>query len=475
MLPKTCFVVCLFCASLLWAKPDPPAPALPEPAFEPGKETKIEDPQIGGAGYFVVYIPKNYTPDHEWPVIFDYHGMNQKPQTWPFNDLTDGQNFIVIGMEYSDPALGKPSVEKDIPNITRVGAYLSKRLKMNPKLMFIGGFSQGGWETSHFAEVSLETWAGIIITGAGRSSSVPEAQLSAKGIRGKPIFIGVGEKDDNNKSGRSAAAFYTKVGADVTFEEFKGQGHSVDTKDEKLKEWLKNYGPLKQVRQAMEAAQAAEKANKFGEAYTLYHGIGSMPGADDIGVQASKAASAIEENATKKLDAAEEAASAKKFTEAGKAFAQASAAYAGSIFGDKAKKRLAELRSDPSIQADIAQATLDANADQLENAAKAAETAKEYGKAIGLYDRYTAEFAKAHHFAEVKAHLAEMKADKTIMAAAQQGQANVDCKSWMALAENYVSASVPDKARVYLHKIIDKYPATDWAAKARKRLAEIGG
>ena len=35
--------------------------------FSPGKETKIIDAQTGGVGWYVVYVPKDYTPEQEWP------------------------------------------------------------------------------------------------------------------------------------------------------------------------------------------------------------------------------------------------------------------------------------------------------------------------------------------------------------------------------------------------------------------------
>ena len=49
----------------------------PEQAtFFPGKETKILDPKTGGLGWYVVYVPKDYSPEREWPTIFCYHVPN---------------------------------------------------------------------------------------------------------------------------------------------------------------------------------------------------------------------------------------------------------------------------------------------------------------------------------------------------------------------------------------------------------------
>ncbi|MEE8385567.1 MAG: tetratricopeptide repeat protein [Dehalococcoidia bacterium] len=54
-----------------------------------------------------------------------------------------------------------------------------------------------------------------------------------------------------------------------------------------------------------------------------------------------------------------------------------------------------------------------------------------------------------------------------------QQQIDRQCKQSLNMAENYLRAGKPDKARQYLQKILDRYPDTPWAAKARARLAEI--
>ena len=57
--------------------------------------------------------------------------------------------------------------------------------------------------------------------------------------------------------------------------------------------------------------------------------------------------------------------------------------------------------------------------------------------------------------------------------ATDQKQIDRECKKCLNMAENYLRAGLADKARQYLQKILDRYPGTPWAAKARERLAEI--
>src|SRR5258708_32046983 len=109
--------------------------------FSPGKETKILDPKTGGVGWYVVYVPKDYTPQREWPTIFCYHGRNNDPKSWPFKELTDGQGYIIVGMEYLNREGGDAAA--DVENLQRIRKFVAARLRLNSKLNCMGGFSQG--------------------------------------------------------------------------------------------------------------------------------------------------------------------------------------------------------------------------------------------------------------------------------------------------------------------------------------------
>ena len=50
-------------------------------------------------------------------------------------------------------------------------------------------------------------------------------------------------------------------------------------------------------------------------------------------------------------------------------------------------------------------------------------------------------------------------------------QMDNDCKSWLSMAENYLTAGLTDKAKPLLEKVIAKYPDSDYAATTRGKLA----
>jgi predicted esterase len=435
----------------------------PEQAtFSPGKETKILDARTGGLGWYVVYVPRDYSPEREWPTIFCYHGKNGDPTTWPFRQLTDGQSYIVVGMEYIDRET-KNDAKEDIENLTRIRAFVESRLRINPRLVFMGGFSQGGWSTSRFGDLYIEQLAGLVIMGAGGSPGQNAAPL----LKNKPVFIGIGETDDSNARAKSARDAYTAKGANVTFEEFKGLGHSVDVNDQPLKDWLKKYGPQNQMIASLASARAAEKAGKLGEAYNLYLATAKMSGGQD----AAEAAKTIGDAAQKKLEDAQSAVAAKKFPDAVKTLVPMEKLYAGSAFAQRAGELLQQIRTDPTIKAEIEQAKIDATADAIAAQAQAAERSKDYARALSLYETYVSRYAKAAHFIQVKAHYDQLKSDPVIQASAKSQAADRECKGWLSTADNYINNNLPEKAKPYLQRILDKYPGTAWAAQAKERLA----
>jgi predicted esterase/ribosomal protein L15E len=432
--------------------------------FAAGQEVKILDPKTGGLGWYTVYLPTDYTPDREWPTIFCYHGRNGDPTTWPFKPLTDGRNFVIVGMEYIDRE-GKNDPAEDIENLTRIRTFLASKVRINPKLIFMGGFSQGGWSTSKFGNLYADQLAGLIITGSGGSPN----EKAAAALKGKPVFVGIGETDEANKSARSARDAYTAKGADVTFQEFKGLAHSVDVKDQALKDWLQKHGPLNQMVASLAKARAAEKAGKLGEAHDLYVETSKMSGGQDAGDAAKQIATAAE----KKLEDAQAAVTAKKYADAIKALVPMEKLYAGSAFAKRAGELLQQIRTDPAIKADIEQAKLDGMAEAVQAQAEAAEKAKDFARALGLYESYVAQYAKATKYAAVKARYDELKSNPAIQASAKTQSAERECKGWLSTADNYISNGLPDKAKPHLQKILDKYPGTPWATEAKKRLATL--
>jgi hypothetical protein len=215
------------------------------------------------------------------------------------------------------------------------------------------------------------------------------------------------------------------------------------------------------------------RGDGLGRAYNIYLELSEISETHEICIRAAKAAEASAKKAQGQWAEVEKVVADKDYPQAIKLLAQMSKTYAQCEFGDRTKEKLDSLRGDPSVAAVIERAQLNDGAEAMEAIAEAAEKTKDYKRAIGLYERYVREFQKADRYKAVKAHLEAMKADKKIAAAIRGKIADGDCKKWLSLARNYLNVNMPQRAKPYLKKIIDKYGDTEYAAEAGKLLAKI--
>ena len=370
-------------------------------ALLPGKEVGLTAPKAGKT--FRLYVPVDYTDKRPFPVIFCYHGYRGKATTWPFKQVTKGKGFIVVGMNYAtdDYYKGHLPPTKTAPEkayFNEVMVLVSARLNIATDYMFMGGYSQGGYSTTVLGEQLLDRLAGFLILGAGRRNvdmEPPPAEL----IRGHPIFYGAGELDDPHyPRAKRASGFYKEWGADVTFEGWPDETHSLSPKwmtKTKMREWLIAYGPAKQVKSGFEKAEIAENGGKLGKAFTLYAQIAEILPDTALSHTAKESATRLATQAETRLDQLKKAADKKPYAEVVKALESFRANYAMSVFATRATQLLSEL--------------LNAKADALEKRARAAETQKNYTRALQLYELYLTYFPEAKRYPEVQKHVKNLK------------------------------------------------------------------
>ena len=370
------------------------------PTVLPGKEVRITAPKTGKT--FLLYIPVDYTDKRPFPVIFYYHGYRGKATTGMFRQITKGKGFIIVGMNYATDLyynkLLPTETAKEKIFFDEALELISTRVNVAKEYIFMGGYSQGGYSTTVLGEQLLDRLAGRLILGAGRRDidmNPPPAEL----IRGHPVFYGAGELDDPHyPRAKRAAQLYKEWGADVTFEGWENETHSLSSKwltKTKMPEWLIAYGPAKQVESGFEKAQIAEKDGKLGEAFTVYAQIAEILPDMELCRTAKKSATRLATQAETQLDELKKAADEKSYAEVVKALEMFRDRYSKSLFAERATQLLSEL--------------LNAKADALEKRARQAERQKNYARALQLYDLYLTYFAGAERYAEVQKHVKDLK------------------------------------------------------------------
>ena len=259
------------------------------------------------------------------------------------------------------------------------------------------------------------------------------------------------------------------------------EGHPMAGLDGALEEQLKKTPPSKMAPRDQATAlalmdlvtKAIEKQDFAGAADLL----AKIPNADDdpeVKQRADEARRILAEVAAKDLAEAEARIKAKEYYEASVALERVPRLVPGSDEARRAEAKLAECMGDEKIRPVIEQGRRERRAADM----LAAIGKGEKDKTLEMLLKELGDLADA--FPDTKAgkgaaaRIAEMKADKELMARMRLQAAEKDCKSWLSMARNYVKAGMPDKAGPYLKDILAKYPDTPFAEEARKLLAEIG-
>ena len=181
----------------------------------------------------------------------------------------------------------------------------------------------------------------------------------------------------------------------------------------------------------------------------------------------------LAEAAAARMAEAEKCIEAKDYYKASVVLGQVSALAPGSEAATKAETRLKELTGDEKTRAAIDLGKREGQAADLLAELDKAGAAKTPVEMLAALDDLAAKFAetKAGQAAAEKAKT--MRADPALMKKITNTAAEKDCKGWLSMARSFIKAGMPEKARPYLERVIEKYPDTDFAQQAKDMLATL--
>lgn len=88
---------------------------------------------------------------------------------------TGGRDWVVLGMEYHERGLHRRSSAElraalvaEGRTLHRAVSFVTREVRVDPRRVYLAGFSKGGWWTSLLGEQEVDRVAGMIIPGAGR-------------------------------------------------------------------------------------------------------------------------------------------------------------------------------------------------------------------------------------------------------------------------------------------------------------------
>lgn len=212
-------------------------------AWEPGKEVTWLG--LGEKTPLKVYIPSDYDPANEWPLLYGFHVTGGRASTSMFQGYTRGRGFVLIGAPYALPgkdSFSRAGILQEIRRISKVRQLLLGESLSLDQRTYVGGFSKGGWMSDLLATEGFDTLSGALILGAGR---IPDdigrviSRPKVEPVRSLAIYIGIGQLDSNHLYSRRAHSHYLKTKHDVVFEEYLTKGHRVgETGAPYLSQWL---------------------------------------------------------------------------------------------------------------------------------------------------------------------------------------------------------------------------------------------
>ncbi len=179
---------------------------------------------------YYLYVPKNYSPDHEWPLFVGIHGTGGSGlDCWNWwQSYADNEGFILLCPSIADSGGGwyqSDGNAKVISAVNQVHAeyHVSSR-------EFLAGFSAGAQFVQGFTFTYPQYVNGVSILSAG---NYYRPNLNAKGI---PFLVVIGDQDDPIavQGSQGSAAALGKFGFDVQYEVLPGVGHTLTDKGREL-------------------------------------------------------------------------------------------------------------------------------------------------------------------------------------------------------------------------------------------------
>ncbi|MFH0939889.1 MAG: tetratricopeptide repeat protein [Planctomycetota bacterium] len=439
----------------------------------------------------VIYIPNDYKDGLKLPLIFFMHGAGGKPNTWLFQEATGGEGYIVVGLAYggvadsgangirSDPAICAAMIQY----IAQVREIVKKTYGFNEQQVFLAGFSMGGWGVNYygFNKKAQGLYRGYCILAAG---PMRQDEVDFSVAKGLPVLLLNGEKDANIEVANKGKPALEKAGAIVKQVIIPGAGHvpKAENTHVLLKEWLKEWGPLKAVLELLKKAQDMEKTS-LGKAMTLYEeafALGSVVLTDPEVKSAHERLDALLAQTKQEWDAAMTLIDQKRYYDAIALIEKFAAQYKGHRLAQEAEKKIVELKNNEEVKKYLAIGAAQKSKDEAASAAeqllaRALEQlqAKDYPKASDILKQVVALYPGTPSAEKATIQLKAFMDDPKIVTALKAVEMNAECRKWLSSAKNYRANGMQTEALALLDQIIQKYPQSDWEREALSLKMEI--
>ncbi len=240
-------------ASVLAATMGVPPAAAQEPGSVVSRDERVTGrtytfPTTGQEVPYALFVPSNYDPSREWPLMVALHGLG-RPYDWMLGyegiiDFAERDGYIVaspLGYHprgwYGSRGPGIPQMrrrdgdteplpdnlgelsEQDVMNVFE---RVRDEFNIDNNRIYLWGHSMGGAGTYHLAAQHPELWAAVGV--AAPAPSVEPEQL--RQFKHLPIIVLQGDQDPLVTRTREWVATMKQIGMEHVYVEIKGGDHS---------------------------------------------------------------------------------------------------------------------------------------------------------------------------------------------------------------------------------------------------------
>jgi hypothetical protein len=209
---------------------------------ELGNSTRLADEKKVAPVQMGVRLPKNWRKDLEFPVIVFLGGGGGGIDTNPWWKITGGQNFILVGIDYTNPKARDP----DFKNAAFALEVLGKAIAYDHKAVVLGGSSSGAYNIAEgFGSPNAKLFCAFCMICGG--FAVDPSTLGAR-----PLLLVAGEIDhehnrvemqiacyDALKNAKADVQMYTQIGL---AHDWGGVSYPA------IREWLYRTSPCRELR-----------------------------------------------------------------------------------------------------------------------------------------------------------------------------------------------------------------------------------
>jgi predicted peptidase len=216
------------------------------------------DPRVQGLTYtmdetgedvpYALFVPSNYDPSREWPLIVALHGLG-RPFDWVMGyegyiDMAERDGYITVAPKgyhprawygsrgYGIPRGAAPEDElADLPenlgelgemDVMNVLQIVRDQYNVDENRIYLWGHSMGGAGTYHLAAKYPDIWAAVGV--AAPAPSVGPEQLES--FRHTPIIALQGDEDGLVTTTRQWVTKMSELGMQHVYIEIEGGDHS---------------------------------------------------------------------------------------------------------------------------------------------------------------------------------------------------------------------------------------------------------